>query len=149
MFMPPTTKPQKWQQMVNNLMSQATYIDVPEELTITGQFKDLLEAYCTSHIRAMAPEEIVMNKPWTDGGVTKFKLEGLLEFLHNRRFAVTSRGQITQMIRDLGGDATKQNITKRGPKGENKSQVRCWFVPAFEEEEIELPVKEYSNEIPF
>ena len=149
MFMPPTTKPQKWQQMVNNLMSQATYIDVPEELTITGQFKDLLEAYCTSHIRAMAPEEILMNKPWTDGGVTKFKLEGLLEFLHNRRFIVTSRGQITQMIRDLGGNATKQNIVKRGPKGEKKTQVRCWFVPAFEEEEIELPVKEYSNDIPF
>ena len=74
-FMPPTTKPHKWQQMVNSLMSQATYIDVPEELTIAGQFKDLLEAYCTSNIRAMAPEEILMNKPWTDAGTTKFKLE--------------------------------------------------------------------------
>ena len=149
MFMPPTTKPQKWQQMVNSLMNQATYIDVPDELTISGQFKDLLETYCTSNIRAMAPEEILMNKPWTDAGTTKFKLEGLLEFLHNRRFNITSRGQITQMIRDLGGDSTKQNIVKRGPKGEVRTNVRCWFVPAFEEEEIELPVKEYSNEIPF
>ena len=135
--------------MVNSLMNQATYIDVPDELTISGQFKDLLETYCTSNIRAMAPEEILMNKPWTDAGTTKFKLEGLLEFLHNRRFNITSRGQITQMIRDLGGDSTKQNIVKRGPKGEVRTNVRCWFVPAFEEEEIELPVKEYSNEIPF
>ena len=66
--MPPTTKPQKWQQMVNSLMSQATYIDVPYEETIAGQFKEHLFSYCTSHIRAMAPEEIEMNKPWTDDG---------------------------------------------------------------------------------
>jgi hypothetical protein len=149
MFMPPTTKANRWQQMVNGLMSQATYIDVPEELTMAGQFKDLLRTYCTSHIRAMAPEELDMGKPWTDGGITKFKLEGLLEFLHNRRFNVTSRGWVTQMIRDLGGDSGVQNIRKRGPKGERRSTLRCWWVPAFEEEEIELPAKEISNDIPF
>ena len=58
MFMPPTTKAQKWQQTVNALMKEATYIDVPEELTVKGQFKDLIRAYCTSHIRAMAPGRI-------------------------------------------------------------------------------------------
>jgi hypothetical protein len=149
MFMPPTTKARTWQQMVNGLMSQATYLDVPEELTIKGQFKELLRSYCTSYVRAMVPEEIEMGKPWTDGGVTKFKLDGLLEFLHNRRFKVESRGAITQMIRDLGGDNTKQNINKRTAQGETRSTVRCWFVPAFDEEEIELPKKEMSNDIPF
>lgn len=149
MFMPPTTKAQKWQQMVNALMSEATYLDAPEELTVMGQFKDLLRAYCTSHIRAMAPEEIEMGKPWTDGGVTKFKLDGLIEFLHNRRFKAENRGSITQMIRDMGGDATVQNIHKRTPQGEKRTKVRCWFVPAFDEEEIELPKKEMINDIPF
>ena len=149
MFMPPTTKAQKWQQMVNALMSEATYLDAPEELTVMGQFKDLLRAYCTSQIRAMAPEEIEMGKPWTDGGVTKFKLDGLLEFLHNRRFKVESRGAVTQMIRDLGGDNTHLNVVKRTPKGEKRSTVRCWAVPAFDEEEVELPKKEMSNDIPF
>lgn len=149
MFMPPTTKASKWQQMVNALMSEATFLDAPEELTVKGQFAELLRAYCTSHIRAMAPEEIEMGKPWTDGGVTKFKLDGLVEFLHNRRFKADNRGAITQMIRDLGGDSTKQNITKRTPKGEIRSTVRCWFVPAFDEEEIELPKREMSNDIPF
>ena len=149
MFMPPTTKAHKWQQMVNALMSEATFLDAPEELTVKGQFKDLLRAYCTSHIRAMAPEELEMGKPWTDGGVTKFKLDGLVEFLHNRRFKADNRGSITQMIRDLGGDATVQNIYKKTPKGEKRTNVRCWYVPAFDEEEIELPKKEMSNDIPF
>ena len=120
--MPPTTKPQKWQQMVNSLMSQATYIDVPYEETIAGQFKEHLFSYCTSHIRAMAPEEIEMNKQWTDGGVTKFKLEGLLEYLHHRRFVGQTRAHIIQMIRDMGGDNGIQHVTKK--KGQ-RTTIRC------------------------
>ena len=149
MFMPPTTKANRWQQMVNGLMSQATYIDVPEELTVAGQFKDLLRTYCTSHIRAMAPEEIEMGKPWTDGGMTKFTLLGLMEFLHQRRFTGHSRAQIIQMIRDLGGDNTTQSITKRTPKGEVRSTLRCWWIPAFDEEDITLEKQEFENDIPF
>jgi len=90
-----------------------------------------------------------MGKPWTDNDVTKFKLDGLLEFLHNRRFKVDSRGQITQLIRDLGGDSVVQNIHKKTSTGEKRVQVRCWYVPAFEEEEVTLPVKEIVNDIPF
>ena len=87
-IMPPTVKPQKWQVMINLMMQSATYLDVPEEATIKGQFKDHLQSYCTSQIRAMAPEELEMGKPWTDGDTTKFKLEGLIDFLHHRRFKV-------------------------------------------------------------
>jgi hypothetical protein len=53
------------------------------------------------------------------------------------------------MIRDIGGDTGVQNIMKRTNSGETKSTLRCWIIPAFEEEEIELPVKEISNDIPF
>jgi hypothetical protein len=148
-IMPPKMKDAKWQQLVNSLMQGATFLEVPPELTIAGQFKDHLRSYCTSHVRAMAPEEIDLGKPWTDGGTTKFKLDGLLEYLHHRRFSSLTRGQIMQMIRDFGGDTGKQNITKRSSKGEIKSSLRCWVIPAFDEEEIELPVKEISNDIPF
>ncbi len=65
-IMPPTVKPQKWQVMINLMMQSATYLDVPEEATIKGQFKDHLKSYCTSQIRAMAPEELEMGKPSGD-----------------------------------------------------------------------------------
>lgn len=149
LFMPPTTKATKWQQTVNGLMKEATFLDAPAELTIKGQFEEYLRAYCTSHIRAMAPEELDMGKPWTNNGVTKFKLDGLLEFLHNRRFKVESRGAITQMIRDLGGGDVTQAVHKKTKEGTKRSSIRCWYVPEFAEEEIELPVKEINNDIPF
>ncbi|MDB4534195.1 hypothetical protein N9242_04920 [Vicingaceae bacterium] len=145
-IMPPTVKPQKWQQMINQLMQDATVLEVPEEATVKGQFKEHLKAYCTSHIRAMAPEEMEMNKPWTDDGVTKFKLEGLIEYLHHRRFKVDNRGHLIQMIRDMGGDNTKVNIHKSDGR---RTTLRCWQIPAFEQEEIELSVREMNNDIPF
>ena len=145
-LMPPTVKPQKWQQMVNQLMQGATVIEVPEEATIKGQFKDHLKSYCTSHIRAMAPEEMEMNKPWTDAGSTKFKLDGLIEYLHHRRFKVENRGQLIQLIRDLGGEDSVQNIRKSDGK---RTTLRCWTVPAFEEDHIELPIREMNDDIPF
>jgi hypothetical protein len=145
-IMPPTVKPQKWQQMINQLMQGATVLEVPEEATVKGQFKEHLKSYCTSHIRAMAPEEMEMNKPWTDDGVTKFKLEGLIEYLHHRRFKVDNRGHLIQMIRDMGGDNGIQNI-HRSDGG--RTTLRCWHIPAFEQEEIELSVREMNNDIPF
>jgi len=145
-IMPPTVKPQKWQVMINLMMQSATYLDVPEEATIKGQFKDHLKSYCTSQIRAMAPEELEMGKPWTDGNTTKFKLEGLIDFLHHRRFKVDNRGHLIQMIRDLGGDASRQNIRKSDG---TRSIIRCWYIPSFEENKIELPIKEMSDDIPF
>ena len=148
-FMPPTMKPQKWQQTINALMQGATYLDVPEELTVAGEFKQHMRTYCTSHIRALAPEEMEMGKPWTDGGITKFTLHGLIEFLHQRRFTGHTRAQIIQMIRDLGGDNTTQQIKKRTPKGEMYSTIRCWWIPAFDEEDITLEKQEFENDIPF
>jgi hypothetical protein len=145
-FMPPQVKPDKWQKQVNELMKTATHLDVPEEATVMGQFKDHMRSYCTSHIRAMAPEEMEMGKPWTDGPETKFKLEGLLDFLHQRRFKAENRGQMIQMIRDLGGENHTQNINKSDG---TRTTMRCWSVPSYEEDTPTLTVKEMNNDIPF
>ena len=145
-MMPPTVKPAKWQRLINQLMQTATHLDVPEEATIKGQFKDHLRSYCTSQIRAMAPEEMEMGKPWTDGDTTMFKLEGLIEYLHNRRFKVDNRGHVIQMIRDMGGDSMHHSAKKSDGK---RTTIRCWFIPAFEENKTELPIKEMIDDIPF
>jgi len=128
------------------LMQSATHVEVPEEATIKGQFKDHLKSYCTSQIRAMAPEELELGKPWTDGDTTKFKLEGLIEYLHHRRFKVENRGHLIQMIRDLEGDSVHQSIRRSDG---TRTTIRCWFIPSFEENKIELPIKEMNDDIPF
>ncbi len=100
-LMPPIMKPQKWQATINSLMNNSTKLAVPEELTLSGQFRDHIKNFCTSRIRAMAPEELEMGKPWTEDGVTKFKIEGLMEYLKNRGFTQYTRAQVQDHIKKL------------------------------------------------
>ena len=119
-MMPPQPKQADWQQLINMMMGTATKISVPEELTYRGQFKEHLRDYCTSRVRAMSPEELTTNKPWTEEGVTKFKIEGLEQHLKNRGFTSWTR-----------------------------STLRVWWVPAFDDTEIDTTGKEESYDIPF
>jgi hypothetical protein len=145
-LMPPIMKPQKWQATVNSLMNNSTKLAVPEELTLSGQFRDHIKNFCTSRIRAMAPEELEMGKPWTEDGVTKFKIEGLMDYLKNRDWRHWSKAQVQEGIKDLNGAGEchgHQNIMKQG----KRTTIRVWHVPAFDYEE---PKKENDNdEIPF
>jgi len=148
-MMPPTMKPQKWQQLVNELMSKSVKQEVPEEMTIKGQFKELLKVYCTSRIKAMAPEEMDMGKPWTEDGLTKFTIAGIMQFLKNRGFNEYTRAEVQERLKELNGGQEchgHQGIKK--PDGK-RSTLRVWWVPAFEEQEIELNTQELENDIPF
>jgi hypothetical protein len=58
------------------MLRDATRLDAPEELTVRGQFKEILRQYCTSRIRAMEPAELKMGKPWTEKGRTMFMMAG-------------------------------------------------------------------------
>ena len=145
-MMPPTIKPQKWQVLVNELMKKATFIEVPEELTITGQFKELIKTYCTSRIRAMAPEEMEMGKPWTEDGLTRFTINGVMTFLKIRGFTSYSRAQVQEQIKSMNdGKDCYGRYRVRNSDGKSL-QIRVWWVPSFEEVEEK---KETTDEIPF
>jgi len=146
--MPPTVKPQKWQVLVSLLMDKSTQLEVPEELTLTGQFKELLKTYCTSRIKAMAPEEMEMGKPWTDEGLTRFTIAGLMQFLKNRGFTSYSRAQVQEQIKHLNnGQECFGRYNVRNADGK-RIQLRVWWVPSFEENEGETE-KEILDDIPF
>jgi len=150
LIFPATMRPARWQVAVQQLLAEAIRQEVPEELTIRGQFKELLREFCTSRIRAMHPEEMVQKKPWTDeDGYTYFTMDALTEFLNNRRFTMLNRGQIQELLKRMNDGRecyVKKNFRKEdGERG----QIRAWFVPTFEDEEIELPVQEINNDIPF
>jgi hypothetical protein len=95
-IMPPILKAADWQIYVNGLLQDATMIEVPKELTVKGQFEELLETYCTSRIRAKSPQEMMLGKPWTEDDHTMFTIKGLMEFLRNRGFRELKRPQIQQ-----------------------------------------------------
>jgi hypothetical protein len=148
-MMPPTIKPTVWQQTVNHLMSESVKIEVPEELTVRGQFNELLRLYCTSRIRATAPEEIELGKPWTEGGLTKFTIGGLEQFLRNRGFTEYKRVEIQERIKDLNGTDDCHGHQRIRREGGKPSTIRVWWVPEFKETEVELQLEEATYDVPF
>ena len=148
---PPIVPAKKWQQHLQVLMKEGVKQSVPEELTLTGQFKALLREFCTSHIRAMHPEELLQGKPWTDNqGYTSFSMAGLDEFLNLRRFNSYTRAQIQELLKQINGNKNchgKKNITKADG---SRTTIRVWWVPAFENQDVDLPIQEIEkDDIPF
>jgi len=150
-FMPPLFKPGDWQVLVNNLLSTATSIEASEELTLTGQFKELVETYCTSRIRAKSPEEMTMGKPWTEDDLTYFTMKGLQEFLKQRGFTTFNRPQIQQRLKDLNHDSKCHGFKKVKMDDGKWVNLRVWWVPKFETTEVDLYVNKETDddEIPF
>ena len=148
--MPAKVKDADWRDLVDNLLDAATRISVPEELTHKGQFVELVEMFCTSRIRAHAPEELLTGKPWTEEGYTYFKLTALQEFLKRNNFLHYTRGQITERIKEMnnGEDADKEYRFKDDQ--ENWRKVRVWFVPEVNKGEVELESANFKDEeVPF
>lgn len=150
--MPPIPKSTEWQPMIGKLLNTATRVEVSEELTSAGQFKELLETFCISRIRAKFPEEIQMGKPWTEDGYTYFTMKGLQEFLRQRNFVLFNRPQIQQRLKDLNrNDNCHGTYTVKLESGKWKN-IRVWWVPEFQSTEVEIPPlkeKESDDDVPF
>ena len=148
-IMPPKIKESDYQGKIAQMLRDATRLDAPEELTVRGKFKEILRQYCTSRIRAMEPAELLMGKPWTENGRTMFMMSGLEEFLRQRHFDYRSRAEIQEHLKALNGDQNCHGTKNYYKEGDKRTSVRVWWVPAFEEEETNLSVKEIENDVPF
>ena len=147
MFMPSKIKETDWVTKVNEMLKHAVQLEVPRELTVDGQFYDLLEMFCTSRIRAQSSEELFMGKPWTEDGKTMFMINGLMEFLRQRNFVSFTRAQIQERLKKLNdNEECNGHKNLRKPDG-GRTTLRVWWVPAFEGVEEQTEVAE--NDIPF
>ena len=148
--MPPTMRPNKWHQTISQLLKDATKLEVPEELKVSGQFTELLRIYCTNRIRAIHPEELIHGKPWTDEGLTMFTMSGLVEFLNNRKFTHFTRAQIQEQLKKLNEDNDCSGHKSIRKESGDRTTIRVWWVPEFKGEEVKLETEEIGDdEIPF
>ena len=147
---PPLMKENDWGQLVNRLLKEAVEVPVAEELTFTGQFRDLLKSYCLSRSRATSVSEVDANKCWTDGGYHYFRIAGLEAYLIRRDFHQFTRVQIQEQIKELVGtdNCMKHLRIKRDGK---PTTVRVWFVPEFEggEFDTEMENENEQEDVPF
>lgn len=149
-FMPSTMKADVWTALVNSMLEQATYVEVERELTMAGQFEDLLKVYCNGSAQAYDAAELETGKPWHDDGKVKFKIEGLVNFMRNRNHPwCNNRARIQEEIKRLNGDAEFSGRQRYKTVDGKWATVRVWWVPEFIEDEIELPIKEIYSDVPF
>lgn len=147
---PPSMKESDWSGIVNGLLQGAIQIEAAPELTLQGQLEQHLRDYCTSGIRAMVPEEMVMGKPWTDKGLTKFTFAGFLEFLRQRNMQPVTRVQIQNFLKDMnGGDNCNGHQGVRKEDG-TMTTIRVWWVPAYDDKQVNMRSEDDNEgQIPF
>ena len=120
-----TMKQADWIILVSDAMAHGIEIvDVPEDVGISGQFKELMDEFLTDRQLAEDKEELLRNLPWIDSDKKRvyFKLSALQGFLEKQNFKHYTRGKLVSRIKDLGGD--HQFFTLKGGRGLN-----VWFLP--------------------
>jgi hypothetical protein len=122
--LPSTINGRVWDRLVNKLLQSAEFIDAPEDASPRGQLSYLLEQFCTTKAQARIRDELLMGKPWTDGGTTYFRSNDFFKYLEQQKFRCYATQQAYAVLSDM------YVMTQRQFKIKGKC-VRCWAVPEF------------------
>jgi hypothetical protein len=132
-LLPPTLRKQDWENMLNALLKEMVeteqITEASEDTSVTGKFNDLLEEFAAHMQQAMARDEILMGRPWTDDEEAKtyFRIKDLEAHLKRNNFVGLSAPKMAQRLRDMGGEPISLYLKNR--------TVRCWRIPKFEKQD--------------
>jgi hypothetical protein len=139
-IMPPRTNDRAWQNLIQNLMTSGMeVIEVSQDVTIEGQFMELLESFCTDMAQANTRDEIILGKPYTEDGKTYFRIRDLREYLVKHRFTELETNKIASKLRDMKAVHKFFNIKGKG--------VNVWSIPEFEYKEEDLDIIPFKEKI--
>ena len=150
-FMPRSVTKPLWEGRINQLLTDMTdneesIIEVSADASVPGRFYAHLEEFCTSNQQALAREEILLRRPYTDEleGTTLFRLVDLEMHLTRMGFKSYRPHQLAQRLRDINGQSKQINIKDKS--------VRVWEIPAYQSAttvEIEVPDFGDQDAVPF
>ena len=109
---------------------------------------ELVETFCTSRISAHSAEELLTGKPWTEDGLTYFKLSALQEYLKRCGFTFYTRGQITERLKEMNDGIEADKTDRFKDNQDRRKSVRVWFVPEMNRGEVDLPEVTFEPEDP-
>jgi hypothetical protein len=125
----PRMKINDWDGIVRVLFETINTIDVPEDVSKTGEFKDYLQEFCQVRGDSFTMDELGMGKAFTENGITYFRLADLSHWLDSSKNFKVPRPWIVQRLRDMDG----KDVTVYP----QKVQTRAWTIPEFK-----LPIKD-------
>jgi Primase C terminal 1 (PriCT-1) len=112
----PLYNAKEWLPHIQRCIENATLIEAPDEAGTDGHFYELLERFCTDRHAAREADEMLLGRPWTSPEDKRvyFRLRDLMSFLDRERFRELTRQQITQRIKNYGGDQKFFNLRGKG-----------------------------------
>lgn len=137
-FMPPTQRQNNWRNIIQQLLDAVSIIEVSQDVSVHGQFLELLEAFCTERAQAQSREEILLGKPWTEEGKTFFRLKDLIDYLTRQQFRDYGRNHIAARLREMGGDHHFFHVKGKG--------VTVWFIPEYAGQDGSFDLPEMSGD---
>lgn len=132
-LLPPTLRKQDWENLLNALLKEMVeteqITEASEDTSVSGKFNDLLEEFAAHMQQAMAREEMLMGRPWTDDDEAKtyFRMKDLEAHLKRNNFVGLSAPKMAQRLRDMGGEPMSLFLKGR--------TVRCWRIPKFDKQD--------------
>ena len=127
----------QWTEHIRPYVVKANEIPVADDGVNTddgsarGQFLELFERFCVGRAQGHQMEEVLIGKPFTEGGRTYFRLFGLLSHLNRIGFKFKDNAVVAQ-LKALGANNQQERI---GGK-----PTRVWSVPAFTRDDTPLDV---------
>jgi hypothetical protein len=121
-----------WFKLITEKTKNVEEIEVASDTLLSGQVSAYLTEFCTGRSQARGRDEILMGRPWTEGGVTYFMPSSFLEFITSRRLGYT-RQRLSLVLTDLGvqehEDTIKGKPTLYWSVAERKGQTEPHEVP--------------------
>jgi uncharacterized protein YutE (UPF0331/DUF86 family) len=139
-LMPPKTNERAWQAQIQTLMDNGMeIIEVSNDVSLDGQFQDLLESFCTDLAQASTREEVLLGKPYSEKGSTYFRIKDLREYLVKHRFTELDTNKIASKLRDLKARHTFWNLKGRG--------TNVWYIPEIEYRDETLESHDFTEDM--
>jgi hypothetical protein len=92
-------------------------------------------------VQAKVKDEILLGKPWTDGGKHFFRMADLMSFLDRHHFRDYKVHQVTSILRENGAEHHFFNVKGKG--------INIWAISEFEKHDgnFDTPDIEGSEEV--
>ncbi len=97
--MPPMMSNEDWQLLVAQLMQHCTKIEVPPEMSPTGQFLELLQDFLQNRATTESWENLLRGQPYKDAANFYFRAKDLTTFLNQQRFTLLKSHEIAAVLK--------------------------------------------------
>jgi hypothetical protein len=98
--MPPAMKAEEWEPIVSALMEHCTVIEIPPEMSPTGQFIDLIKDFLANRATQDSFEDLIRGLPYRDIDGWHLRPKDLWAHVKQQRFEALKQHQMIAVLKD-------------------------------------------------